>query len=405
LTARKFDPSLIHGSVAPGFEEVEAAFRDNFSRGRELGAACAIYHRGEKVVDLWGGYCDEQKQSTWEEDTMVPVFSTTKGIAALTMAVAHSQSLFDYDEPVANYWPEFAQEGKQEITIRQLLAHQAGLCAIDEPLDLDLLADLDAVAAVVARQKPAWEPGTRHGYHCWTLGLYQNELIRRVDPRRRSIGQFLQDELAGPLGAEFYIGLPPEVPGSRVATLKAFSHLRLFCRIDQIPLGFTLRYMIPGSLAARTVINPNILTKHANMNRRDVLSLELASATGVGHARAIARIYGAFATGGREINLRQQTFDALSAPALTPPSGLRDALFCTDTSYSLGFYKPWRGFRFGSPASFGVPGAGGSFGYADPDVQIGFAYTPNKMDVYFVDDPRHKALRRALYRCLDKAQG
>lgn len=404
MGARNFDPSLIHGSVAPGFEEVEAAFRDNFARGRELGASCAIYHRGQKVVDLWGGHRDEQKQAPWEEDTLVPVFSTTKGIAALTMAVDHSQGLFGYDEPVANYWPEFASEGKQQITIRQLLAHQAGLCAIDEPLDLDLLADLDAVAAVVARQKPAWEPGTRHGYHCWTLGLYQNELIRRLAPQRRSINRFLQDELAGPLDAEFYIGLPAEVPDSRLATLKAFSHLRLFSRIDQIPLGFTLRYMIPGSLARRTTINPSFLTDHANMNRRDVLSLELASATGVGHARAIARMYGSFATGGREINLRQQTLELLTAPAVSPRSGLRDAVFGIDLSYSLGLFKPWHGFRFGSPSSFGVPGAGGSFGFADPEVQIGFGYTPNKMDVYFVDDPRHKSLRSALYRCLDKAR-
>jgi len=406
MAARKFDPSLIHGSVARGFEEVEAAFRDNFTRGRELGAACAVYHRGEKVVDLWGGYRDTTTLAPWQESTMVSVFSTTKGIASLCMAVAHSQGLLDYDEKIATYWPEFAQGGKQDITIRQFLAHQAGLSAIDEPLSLELLADLDALADVLARQKPAWPPGTKQGYHCWSLGYYQNELIRRVDPQHRSIGRFLQDELAGPLEAEFYIGVPDEVPDERLANLKPFSLWHLFSRIDQMPIRLTMALFNPKSLPSRSMKNPKTLAVHGNYNLREVRRLELPSANGTGQARAIAKMYGEFATGGAALGLKPETLSALCAPAIPPPTGWRDDVLKTDVSFSLGFIKPWEGFPFGtSQKAFGVAGAGGSLGYADPDTQIGFGYTPNLMDIYFFDDPRHEVLRRALYRCLDKAQG
>ena len=203
------DTSMTHGWVAPGFEEVETEFRKNFAERGEVGAACAIYHQGKKVVDLWGGYRDHKTRAPWEEDTLVLVFSVTKGMAAMAVAVAHSRGLLDYDEKVATYWPEFAQHGKENITVRQLLSHQAGLSAIDEPLDLETIADQETLATILARQKPAWVPGTRHGYHMWTIGWYMGELIRRVDPQRRNLGQFFQDEVAKPLDLEFYIGLPP----------------------------------------------------------------------------------------------------------------------------------------------------------------------------------------------------
>ncbi len=198
----------VAGFVKPGFEPVQEAFVDNFERRDELGAACCIYRHGEKVVDLWGGIRDEASGEPWEEGTMVVVYSTTKGMSALAMALAHSRSLFDYEAPVATYWPEFAQQGKERITIRQLLAHQAGLFAFDGQGERGLVADLDRLAAVLARQKPAHEPGARQVYHAVTLGYYQNEIIRRVDPRHRTIGQYFQEEIAAPLGLDFYIRLP-----------------------------------------------------------------------------------------------------------------------------------------------------------------------------------------------------
>ena len=146
----------IHGFVNPGYEAVRAAFAENFARRREIGAACCVYHKGEKVVDLWGGVRNQTTGEPWENDTKALVYSATKGLAAMTLAIAHSRGWLSYDERVCKYWPEFAQNGKEEITVRQLLAHQAGLFALDEPIDRDLLADLDRLADVLARQKPAW---------------------------------------------------------------------------------------------------------------------------------------------------------------------------------------------------------------------------------------------------------
>src|SRR5215510_3663444 len=209
----------IHGHVSRGFEAVREAFIQNFVRRRELGGACCAYYRGKKIVDLWGGVRNKQTGEAWEEDTMVVVHSATKGLAAMTLAIAHSRGWLDYEERVAAYWPEFAQHGKARITVRQLLAHQAGLFAIDEPVDRSVVADLDRLAVVLARQKPAWEPGTRQAYHALTLGFYEGELLRRVDPRHRTLGQFFQDEIASPLGEDVYIRLPEEIPNARLAAL------------------------------------------------------------------------------------------------------------------------------------------------------------------------------------------
>ena len=179
---------VVEGHVARGFEAVRDAFADNFARRGELGGACCAYHRGEKVVDLWGGIRNKQTGELWEQKTMVIVYSATKGLAAMTFAIAHSRGWLDYEERVCAYWPEFAQQGKEKITVRQLLAHQAGLFALDQPIDRSLVADLDRLAMVLARQKPAWEPGTRQAYHAITLGFYESEILRRIDPRHRSLG-------------------------------------------------------------------------------------------------------------------------------------------------------------------------------------------------------------------------
>jgi len=233
----------ISGFTKPGFEAVHRAFADNFERRNELGAACCVYHYGEKVVDLWGGVRDKATGEPWEEDTMVIVFSATKGVAALAMALAHSRGLFDYDERVSTYWPEFGQEGKEDITVRQLLAHQAGLFVLDEPLDAALLSDLDRLAAVLARQKPAWEPGTCQGYHAVTIGFYEGELLRRVDPEHRSIGRYFQDEIATPLELDFYIRLPDEIPDGRLAPMHRPRATRMMLSLFTMPPSLALAGM------------------------------------------------------------------------------------------------------------------------------------------------------------------
>src|SRR5687768_16649831 len=203
---------MIGGSVAHGFEAVRHVFERNLSSGRELGAACAAYVGGEKVVDLWGGVRDARSGARWDEDTLVLVYSTSKGLAAMTLAMLHSRGLLDYGERVAAYWPEFAQNGKERVTVRQLLAHEAGLPVVDEPLDPELIGDFDRLADVIARQRPLWTPGQRHGYHGISIGWYMGELVRRVDPEHRTLGRFFADEIAGPLELDAYFGLPEDVP-------------------------------------------------------------------------------------------------------------------------------------------------------------------------------------------------
>jgi CubicO group peptidase (beta-lactamase class C family) len=246
----------ISGFVKPGFEAVKQAFVENFTRRNELGATCCIYHQGEKVVDLWGGIRNRTTGEPWEEDTMVVVHSTTKGLSAMTIALAHSRGLLDYEERVCTYWPEFAQLGKEKVTIRQLLAHQAGLCALDAPVDRAVVANLDRLAVALAQQKPIWEPGTRQGYHAISLGFYEGELIRRVDPQRRSLGQFFQDEIASPLGLDFYIRLPEEIPNSRLAT---YYMAKLPVMILKGKRAFLLAFFTPGTLTHNAFLrNPGV---------------------------------------------------------------------------------------------------------------------------------------------------
>jgi CubicO group peptidase (beta-lactamase class C family) len=349
---------------------------------------------------LWGGSRDRNTGAPWEEDTLVLVFSTTKGVSALAVALAQSRGLIDYDETVAAYWPEFAHNGKGGVTVRQLLNHRAGLCAVDEPLNPEVLSDLDRVAGILARQRPAWEPGKRQGYHYLTLGLCENELLRRVDPRGRSLGRFLREEIVAPLGEEFYVGLPPEVPASRVATIEAFHPLQMLLHVNTMPPGLVLGYLNPRSLTARTLGNPK-LRSPGDLDKPEYRRVELGAAGGIGTARAVAKAYGAFAAGGKDLGVRPETIAELSAPAPPPPAGSRDEVLKTDTSYSLGFFKPSAAFGFGTDeGAFGTPGAGGSFGFADPTAGVGFAYAPNRMGFHVWDDPRERALREALYACL-----
>jgi CubicO group peptidase (beta-lactamase class C family) len=390
----------VEGHVTPGFEAVRGAFADNFTRRGELGGACCGYHGGEKVVDLWGGTRNKEDGEPWERDTMVLIYSATKGLAAMTLAIAHSRGWLDYEGRVATYWPEFAQHGKERITVRQLLAHQAGLFAFDEPVDRSVVADLDRLAVVLARQKPAWEPGTRQGYHAITLGFYEGELLRRVDPRHRSLGQFFQDEIATPLQEDIYIRLPEEIPNSRLATLAPPPQIDMLFRFR--PLRLMLAGINPRSNIYRALVtNPGFAIAH-DAERVSARNLEVPSGGAVGTARGIAHAYGVFAAGGRELGVRQETLDLLAAPAVAPTRGFHDECLKGEVQFSLGFMKPSRGWRFGSARSFGSPGSGGSLGFADPDAGIGYGYVTSQMGTTFTGDPRDIALRDALYSVLQK---
>ncbi|PYI56896.1 serine hydrolase domain-containing protein [Paenibacillus flagellatus] len=402
MLIKKRTPRL-YGTVEAGFENVMDAFRDNFERRGETGAACAVSINGRLVVDLWGGYSDPERGREWESDTLVPVFSSTKGFAALAAAVAHSRGRFSYDDPVAKHWPEFARNGKERITIRQLLAHQAGLSALDA-FRFRSFGDLDtsAIRNELAAMKPAWTPGTAHGYHTWTIGWFIAELVRRTDPRGRSLGAFLQEEIAGPLEAEFYIGLPPDVPDSRLAKVKGIdSPLQLLFRLHEIPVPLLLGFANPKSLTSRSMMDADRLVANGNFNRRDMLAIEFPSGNGVGNVRGMANIYGTFASGGSKLRLTAETLEELRRPAVAPANGWFDLVNRTELGYSLGFWKPIASRRFGnSLAAYGHPGAGGSFCFADPDIGLGYAYAMNQIGGYMDRNPRENALRKAVYSCL-----
>jgi CubicO group peptidase (beta-lactamase class C family) len=394
----------IDGLVARGFEPVQAAFERNFERRAETGAACAVTVGGELVVDLWGGVRDASRNEPWERDTLVLMFSTTKGIASIALAHAHARGLFDHGEPVARYWPEFGSNGKHSVTVRQLLSHQAGLCAIDEKMDLAALSDPDWVAAVIAAQAPAWEPGTRHGYHGLTLGWYESELLRRVDPKRRTIGRYFADEVAAPLGLEFYIGLPEDVPADRIAVIGGgWYRTRMLMHLGSLPTGFVKGFLDPRSITARTFSNPKILGMPNRYNDRSMRRIELPAANGIGTVRSVAIAYGELATGGRRLGLGSPTLRALSEPASPPSQGRFDEVLRTETTFSLGYCKPWPGFEFGSARAFGTPGAGGSFGFAEPELGLGFGYAMNRMGFHLWNDPRERALREAALACARRA--
>jgi CubicO group peptidase (beta-lactamase class C family) len=392
------DRIRIEGEVSAGFEAVRDVFAENFSRRHELGGACCVYHRGEKIVDLWGGVRNKSTGEPWQQDTMVLIWSATKGLAAMTLAVAHSRGWLDYEERVCTYWPEFAQQGKEKITVRQLLAHQAGLFAFDEPVDRSVVADLDRLAVVLARQKPAWEPGTRQAYHALTLGFHEGELLRRIDPQHRSLGQFFQEEIAAPLGLDLYIRLPESIPNSRLATLASPSPVAMLLGF---PIRLTLASLNHRSNIYRALIaNPGAAISQ-DQQRIYARNLEVPAGGGVGTARAIARAYSVFATDGRELQLRPATLQALAAPAIPATNGFYDECLFGEIRFSLGFMKPNALLHFGSDSSFGSPGAGGSLGFADPKAGIGYAYVTSQMGPTLTGDPRDLALRNAVYSIIE----
>jgi CubicO group peptidase (beta-lactamase class C family) len=377
-----------NGFVAPGFEEVRAEFERNFAERGEIGAAVAAYWRGEKVVDLWGGRRTPEGDDPWNEDTMVVVMSTTKGLSAMTLALANARGWLDYEAPVASYWPEFAQNGKAEVTVRQLLGHEAGLVLLDEPLSIAKLRDLDYIARVLARQKPAWPPGTRHGYHTLTIGLCMQELIRRVDPDHRSLGRFFHDEIASTLGIDFHIGLPRDIPSERLARIKPLSRWRGVLALRYTPPAVTLKMIPPGSLPRRSFVAGR------RLNDRNYLGLG-ARGNGVGTARASAPAR----RSPKAAPARHHAGDTGAGDRAAHRRGSQGRGAGRADYFSLGFLR--RGPRFlRSTERVQLTGAGGSIGFADPDARLGYAYVMTRLDFYLVNDPREKALRDAVYRAM-----
>ena len=383
----------IEGEARKGFEQVRRAFIENFTERNELGGACCIYQDGEKVVDLWGGVTSSSHREAWQPNTMAILHSTTKGLAAMVMALAHSRGWLDYDARVATYWPEFAQHDKRDITVRQLLAHQAGLFSFGEHVDREVIADVDRLAAIMARQCPEWPAGARQAYHAISLGFYENELIRRVDPAHRTLGQVFDMEIARPLELDAFIRVPRSLPSSRLAPLEPPS---LWERLTAMPLSFMLSSLDRRSVLYRSLIANPGTQFYLDAEQVIVRELEVPSGGGVASAQALAKSYGVFATGGHALGLRAETFEALKAEAVPSQHGFYDECFRGPARFALGFMKPNESFSFGHRAAFGAPGAGGSMAYADPELRLGYGYVTSRMGMRLQGDPRDVALRNAI---------
>jgi CubicO group peptidase (beta-lactamase class C family) len=382
------------GFVANGFEGVREAFEKNFADGLEVGASFAAYHRGEKVVDLWGGVADDETGRPWDERTLELVFSTTKGVAAICANKLAQEGKLDMDAPVVKYWPEFAAGGKESIPVSHLLSHQAGLAWVDGEMTLEEALSWDPVVDALARQAPVWEPGSQHGYHATTYGWLVGEVVKRI--AGKSIGTYFRDEIADPLGLDFWIGLPAsEEP--RVARLVG----GLADPVMQEPHVQALLqdFMGPDTMLGKALFAPgNALSTPGIWNEPAFHAAEIPAANGIGDARSIARLYAACVgpVDGMRVLEDAQLQDAITQRTTGP----NVVLMGLDIQFGLGFMVRSELMQLGGPRSFGHFGAGGSVGWGDPDAEFGFGYVMNRMDMGLAGDVRSLNLVNACYAAI-----
>ena len=377
--------SPIDGDVAPGFEPVRERFAANFERDdayRETGASLAVYRGGVLVADLWGGWRDEARTAPWTPDTLVNIWSSTKGIAAAAVARLVDQGKLDYAAPVARYWPEFAQNGKAAVTVSQLMSHQAGLPGFVEPTPLSDFYDWGVVTGRLAAQAPLWPPGTKNSYHAMTYGFLAGELVRRASGL--SIGEYVAREIAGPLGADLFIGLP-EAEEPRVAPLIA----------PRIAAPFDLAQMPPEAAAA--VSNP--LMQPTLCNDRAWRAAQVPAGNGQASARGLARLYAALAGGGAIDGVRLMSRSGVEAMIAVQTERV-DVMLGVAPFWGHGVTRNKTGVYGPDARAFGHSGWGGSFGCADLEAELAIGYVMNQMGERVVGDPRSTGLCEAVYACL-----
>ncbi|HEY8546508.1 MAG TPA: serine hydrolase domain-containing protein [Acidimicrobiales bacterium] len=399
----------VSGIVEPGFEGVRDAFTANFAEHGEVGASVALYVQGRKVVDLWGGVADAATGAPYGEDTLQLVFSTTKGVTALCANLLAQRGELDIDAPVAEYWPEFAAAGKADVPVRWLLCHKVGLPHIAADLTLEQLLAWDPAVEALAAQEPIWEPGSAHGYHAVTYGWLVGEVIRRVTGR--SVGQFIAEELSGPLGLELWVGLPDEQQG-RVAPLTNRGPAGSSGAgdgsggagdgADADPnAGKDLASMIKELLGPDALIlkalsgSGEVLVQEGMFNRPEVRAAELPAANGVTNARSLAKLYAA--TIGEVDGVGPLLSPEQLAAASDPQTTGADKVLMFDTVFGLGYMLSSAFSPYGGPKAFGHSGAGGSMAFADPENGVAFGYAMNRMLANLAGDPRTTALVRAVY--------
>lgn len=369
--------SAISGHCAEKFRAVEESFRANFEAGKEIGAAIALYVDGELAIDLWAGNRDAERDLPWERDTLVNVWSTTKGVTASCFALIVDRGLCRYDDKVADYWPEFAARGKEDVSIAELLSHQAGLSAFAEPTTVDDFINGRALAECLAQQSPLWPPGSRSGYHAITIGFLAAELFRRIEGR--SLSSFVEQELTP---FDIHIGINDAELG-RVANVIP-------------PDGMTAEGVVPelDELQAATLGNPPLEPEAANT--KNWRRAEIPSANGFANARGLAGLYSSLLLGVPEARFR------LSPETLEQTTDIRwsgtDAILNIEANWAAGFLRNSLGVYGPHAAAFGHSGWGGSFAFADPESGLSFAYVMNAMGTDLVGDPRAVSLVNAVYQ-------
>ena len=385
------DEPTIHGQCDPRFAAVRETFAEGFRSRDEVGAAVAVTLDGKPVVDLWAGHADQARTRPWQQDTIVNIYSCTKAMTALCAHQLAERGALDLDAPVATYWPEFAQAGKERIPVRWLLSHRAAVSAVKEILPPEALYDWTAMCDALAAQAPWWEPGTKHGYHAVTFGWLVGEVVRRITGR--SLGTYFRDEIAAPLGLDLHIGLP-DAEHHRVAELSEIPTEQL----DPETMGLAqVIFSDPQGMPALAFVNPPSMA--FGPNNPEWRRAEIPGANGHGAARDLARVYGALARGGAVDGVHVLKPESVARCATEQSSG-PDLVLQVSTRFGLGFMlsQERADARFGaSPRAFGHPGAGGSLGFADPDNRIGFGYVMNRMGPHILLDPRAVALIGAVY--------
>lgn len=371
--------AAVSGFAAPGFEIVKDAFTANFASRGEVGAAFAAYLDGKPVVDLWGGVADQSTQKPWSEDTLSIIFSGTKGVVALAVLMLVDRGKISLEEPVATYWPQFAAAGKERITVGEMMSHQAGLPYVEAQLAPESLLDPQGLAELLAKQAPAWPGESRVTYHALTYGWLCGELVRRVTGE--TVGELVRKEIAAPLDAEIWIGLPAEHE-ARVSTLCMHESFAT----AELGLG-------PG---APRFMNPPTFDEPLPWNEARIHATEIPGANGITNARSMAAMYGCLACGGSlgEVRLLDAETIALGS---RERSRARDALAPESLAFGVGFELQTERVTLGpAHAAFGHTGAGGSCHGAWPSHRVGFSYVMNQMREE-LDDDRSRSLLAALY--------
>ena len=378
----RLDESRVGERLAPLFEE-------NFSARRELGAAVSIWHHGKPVLDLHGGFRDAARKNPWTSDTLVLVWSATKGLGSACVLHVLQEHQIALDRNVAEFWPEFGQAGKTAITFGQLLSHQAGLAALDERVDV---LDYGAVIRALERQAPLWPPGTAHGYHARTFGFLLDELVRRL--AGKSLREYWRENFADPMELDIWIGLP-EPENCRTATIYAAKAGR-----TASPQQFYRDLATPGTLARKAFTSPAGMQGVSAMNTPAIRALSFVSFGGIGSAFALAKFYAMLAASGEQDGRRYFHADTVRKMITSLASGI-DRVFQIPTAFSAGLMKDPDGAIsriFGPSAlAFGHPGAGGSHIFADPENGIAFAYVMNQMEQSLLPNEKSLRLVAALY--------